>query len=70
MRRAGLLVFLATLACGRAERDAPIADDTAIGASPREEVLPMSSAELAPGDTLGLLVTSVTPGSPRSPIHR
>lgn len=55
MRRAGLLVFLATLACGRAERDAPIADDTAIGASPREEVLPMSSAELAPGDTLGLL---------------
>ncbi len=53
--RPGLLVLLATLACAGADRDAPVAGDSAAGASSVSAILPSSVAELVPGDTLGLL---------------
>jgi hypothetical protein len=53
--RVSPLVLVATLACAGAETDAPIADDSAAGAPVSAPTTPTSLAELAPGDTLGLL---------------
>jgi hypothetical protein len=49
------LVVMATLGCGTGDGNAPVVEDSTAGASPVAEVLPTSVAELAPGDTLGLL---------------